>query len=100
MTDAAFSEGGADVGEVPERDGHRANPEAGADETRSENIQPPKKRRRMPATFGQGAASPAVAGLAKEFLEEDIGDQDAEIDALVAGEASGANKASAEPQCD
>ena len=99
-TDAAFSEGAADVGELPERDGHRANPEAGAEETRSEHIQPPTKRRKMPATFGQGSASPAVAELAKESLEEDISGQDAEVDALVAGEASGANKASAEPQCD
>ena len=54
-TDATFSEGAADVGELQERDGHRANPEAGAEETRSEHIQPPKKRRKMPATFGQGS---------------------------------------------
>ena len=45
-------------------------------------------------------ASPAVAELAKESLEEDISGPAAEIDALVAGEASGANNASAEPQCD
>ena len=54
----------------------------------------------MPATFGQGSASPAVAELAKESLEEDISGQAADIDALVVGEASGANNASAEPQCD
>ena len=88
------------MGELPERDGHRANPEAGAEETRSEHIQPPTKRRKMHATSVQGSASPAVAELAKESLEEDISGQDAEVDALVAGEASGANKASAEPQCD
>ena len=70
-TDAAFSEGAADVGELPERDGHRANPEAGAEETRSEHIQPPTKRRKMRATSVQGSASPAVAELAKESLEED-----------------------------
>ena len=99
-TDAAFSEKAADVGELPERDGHRANPEAGAEETRSEHIQPPTKRRKMPPTFGQGSSSPAVAELVKESLEEDISGQDAEVDALVAGDASGANKASAEPQGD
>ena len=57
-TDAAFSEGAADVGELPEQDGHIANPEAGAEDNISEHIQPPTKRRKMPATFGQGSASP------------------------------------------
>ena len=94
------------MGELPEQDGHIANPEAGAEETRSEHIQPPTKRRKMHATSVQGSASPAVAELAKESLLWLRGKllrsfvAKTEIDALVAGEASGANNASAEPQCD